>query len=124
MTAFAGNATGSNIEMINSVMASQNRIFINLHIGYDNPIERHKGIGRIPMQSPSVYICGHTIFLNGCIFEKMQLITTNENGEDNIIYSLTIPEGIDSIEIPIDFTGEYEIRLYREDYFFYGLIEM
>ena len=123
MASIVVNATDNNndiTENAGSVAICSNRIKIDLHIGYDDPIVRDKGIGRAPIQRPYIYMDGHTIYLNGYVFDEIQLVTFDENGEDSIVFSSIICEGTETIEIPNDIIGEYEIRFCREGYYFYG----
>ncbi len=101
-----------------------NRIKIDLHIRYDDPITRGKGIGRAPIQRPSIYMDGHVIYINGYAFDEIQLVMPDENGDDTIVFSSIICEGTETIELPNDIIGEYEIRFCRAGYYFYGEIEL
>ncbi len=88
MASIVVNATDNNndiTENAGSVAICSNRIKIDLHIGYDEPIVRDKGIGRAPIQRPYIYMDGHTIYLNGYVFDEIQLVTFDENGEDSLI---------------------------------------
>lgn len=125
MASIVVNATENNYNGItenNTGLAAicSNRIKIDLHIGYDDPITRDKGIGRAPIQRPSIYMDGRTIYLNGYAFDEIQLVMLDENGEDSIVFSSIICEGTETIEIPDDIIGEYEIRFCRDGYYFYG----
>ena len=126
MTATAVNVTATNsgnaAENVNLVEVSQNRILIDLHVGYDDEIAIKKGIGRSPVQIPSIYIDGHTIYLNGYAFDEVQIVATDENGDGYTVYSSVVSEGAETVEIPDDIAGEYEIRLCRGGYYFYGEI--
>lgn len=126
MTATAANVTAANngnvAENVDFVEVSQNRILIDLHVGYTDPDVRNKPIGRSPVQTPSIYIDGHTIYLNGYAFDEVQIVATDENGDGYTVYSSVVPEGAETVEIPDDIAGEYEIRLCRGGYYFYGEI--
>ena len=84
MSAFAGNVTADNKDNVavnvDLVDKGQNRIYIDLRVFYENPIEKGTGIGRSPMQIPSIYMDGHTVYLDGYSFDEIQLVAKYENG--------------------------------------------
>ena len=124
MSAFAGNVTADNKDNVavnvDLVDKGQNRIYIDLRVFYENPIEKGTGIGRSPMQIPSIYMDGHTVYLDGYSFDEIQLVAKYENGDSYTVYSSEVLESAETVEIPNGFAGEYEIRLYRGGYYFYG----
>ena len=117
MSAFAGNVTADNNDNVavnvDLVEKDQNRIDIDLRVGFDNPIKKGTGISKSPMQVPSIYMDGNS-------FDYIQLVAKDENGDSYTVYSSEVLEGAETVEIPNGFAGEYEIRLYRGGYYFYG----
>lgn len=99
-------------------------IKIDLRLEYKKPVVIGGPRGRAPIQLPSIYMNGRTIYLNGYAFDEIQLVMLDENGEDSIVFSSIICEGTETIEIPNDIIGEYEIRFCRDGYYFYGEIEL
>lgn len=93
-----------------------------MHIGYTDSDVKNKPIGRTPVLIPPIYTDGHTIYLNGYAFDEVQIMATDENGDGYTIYSSVVPKGAETVEIPDDIAGEYEICLCRGGYYFYGEI--
>jgi len=126
MSAFAGNVTANSAAEMNANFSSvsQNRIRIDLHVGYYNPTNIDKGIGRSPVQIPSIYMDGHTVYPDGYSFDEIQLVSIDENGDYYTVYSSEVAEDAETIEIPNYITDEYEIRLCRGGDYFFGDIKI
>ena len=76
---------------------------------------------RSPIAYPEVGIDGYTIYFftpcDGCT-----LRVVNEDGE--VEYSTVIPTDCESLELPSTLEGEYEIQIIRDNYCFYGMIDL
>ena len=77
--------------------------------------------GRSSIAIPSIYINGNVLQFetpcDGCI---LQLV--NEEGE--VEYSVVIPEGTETLTLSSDLSGEYELRIIRGQFCFWGYIEL
>lgn len=96
-------------------------IFVNidLNIKYIDPTNGNDGVQKTPIMKPSVGIKGNMLYLmDGCYGCMLSLISAN--GEE--VYSEYVEFGTDIIELPEYLSGEYEIRLVRDDICFYGMI--
>lgn len=77
----------------------------------------HDEIPRSPLRVPYIYIEDRTLyFTSSCIGYTLQLLK-----DGNVIYSYLIPDDT-YLELPEDFSGEYEIRLVNGVLTFAGTI--
>ena len=94
---------------------------IVLYVGIIDPTKPDGPVKRSPIRIPSVSIDGHTLYFNtpcdGC---TLRLI--NEDGE--VVYNMIIPENSSAISLPSFLFGEYEIQIVRDNYCFYGYINL
>ena len=75
--------------------------------------------GRAPIVIPTLYMEGYNIlFQTPCDGCTLQLVS--EDGE--IEYSVVIPEGTETLTLPSDLSGEYELRIIRGQFCFWGYI--
>ena len=76
---------------------------------------------RTPIVMPYILIDGYNLMFgtpcDGC---TLQLV--NEDGE--IEYSVVIPEGTETLALPSDLSGEYELRIIRGQFCFWGYIDL
>ncbi|MEJ8769263.1 hypothetical protein [Prevotella sp. HCN-7019] len=97
-------------------------IFVNidLNIKYIDPGNNYnEGVEKIPVVKPVISIKGDMLYLmHGCYGCMLSLVSAN--GEE--VYSEYVEFGTDIIELPEYLSGEYEIRLVRDDICFYGMI--
>lgn len=97
-------------------------IFLNidLNIKYIDPTDMGNNNGaKSPILKPSVGVKGNMLYLmDGCYGCMLSLVSAN--GEE--VYSEYVEFGTDIIELPEYLSGEYEIRLVRDDICFYGMI--
>ena len=70
---------------------------------------------------PEIAQDGHTLYLySGC--DNATLVLLDENGDS--VYSTAIVQGTTQIVLPSHFVGEYELRIFRDGYVFYTIIEL
>lgn len=75
----------------------------------------HKG----PVQIPSIALDGHTLyFFTPCDGDTLRLV--DEDGV--VVYSLVIPDGSSSLELPATLSGEYELQIIRGNFCFWGAV--
>ena len=94
---------------------------LDLQVRREDPISQGNPRPRTPIVKPSIYIDGYSILFDtpcdGC---TLQLV--NEDGE--VEYSVVIPEGTVTLTLPSDLSGEYELRIIRGQFCFWGYIEL
>jgi len=87
---------------------------------------KHGGITNIPHKSPArPWLIdleeGELLFGDGTTSDyTLQLI----NAEDEVIYTCVVPAGTTSVVLPSTLTGNYELRLVGENYYYFGFIEL
>ena len=75
----------------------------------------HKG----PVQIPSIALDGHTLyFFTPCDGDTLRLV--DEDGV--VVYSLVIPDGSSSLELPATLSGDYELQIIRGNFCFWGAV--
>lgn len=78
---------------------------------------------RTPIQAPEAGLDGHTLYLAeghpACTLLLM-------DADEEAVYEVDVPEGVDVVELPATLTGIYELQLYYEDsnFYFYSEIEL
>lgn len=94
---------------------------IVFEVRYIDPNIIKNPLPKSPVQYPYIGIDDHTIYFftpcDGCT-----LRIVNEDGE--VEYATVIPTDCESIELPATLEGEYEIQIIRDNYCFYGDIEL
>ena len=94
---------------------------LDLQVRREDPSEVGKPHGRSPIAIPSIYINGNVLqFDTPCDGCTLQLV--NEDGE--VEYSVVIPEGTETLALPSDLSGEYELRIIRGQFCFWGYIDL
>ena len=93
---------------------------VPLQVNIERPTNG-QGSHRAPMRVPNLVI-DDNILLIPEYYYNCQLQITDEDGF--VVYSTTIPEGCDQIELPSYLNGEYEIQLIRGNFCFCGYIEL
>ena len=90
-------------------------------VSYDDPLEGQTDIRRSPVLIPSVSIECHTLLLysgcDGCTIELR-----DEDGQT--VYSVYVEPGTESIGLPEELAGSFEIRIIRGSLTFVGEIEL
>ncbi|MBR6445555.1 MAG: hypothetical protein IKS94_03870 [Prevotella sp.] len=94
---------------------------VDLEVTIVDPSTQKGGIGRSPIQIPTVFLDGHTLYFDtpcdGC---TLQLV----DEFDSVVYSVTIPAGTTEWELPEAVTGEFVLQIIRGRYCFWGWIEL
>lgn len=74
---------------------------------------------RSPYTPPSVAIDEQTLYFESehAVFT---LVLVNEDGEE--VYEAIIPSNMEEVTLPSTLSGEYEMRLYTNDCYFYCVI--
>ena len=94
---------------------------IDLSVSIINPNAGHLGQHRGPVLVPEVDLDGSTLSLitpcDGC-----EILLLDENG--GVVYSTVIPVGTTSLVLPSYLSGEYEIQIIRDNFCFFGFIEL
>lgn len=94
---------------------------LDLQVGRVDPTVIKGNGGRAPIVIPTLYMEGYNIlFQTPCDGCTLQLVS--EDGE--IEYSVVIPEGTETLTLPSDLSGEYELRIIRGQFCFWGYIEL
>lgn len=106
-----------------SISASMDDTSTVIKLNY-NPVSNGVSVGRprTPVNSPTIIQDGHTLLFGTINFCHSILLINTETEE--IVYETTMPENIDQITLPLWLEGDYEIRFYRETYYYYGIIEL
>lgn len=89
--------------------------------GIDNPVGGDHGPSRAPMMPPYVGIEGHTLDFC-CVGYDVTFYLLNEDEEP--VFTLFIPAGTSTVELPSMLEGSYEICLVRGNWCFCGWIEL
>lgn len=96
---------------------------INFRVGIiDKPIVTRPR-PRTPIQAPEAGLDGHTLYLaEGHPACTLLIMVADEEA----VYEVEVPEGVDVVELPATLTGTYELQLYYEDsnFYFYSEIEL
>ncbi len=81
------------------------------------------GSPRGPVYVPSASIDGHTFYINESHPDYvLQLIDPDD--EENVIYEVLMPAGVNSLVLPSSLVGEFVIQLLWTDWRFWGYIEL
>lgn len=110
---FTGNVTAGTINS-----------FINLQIkvGYTDSKHNSKRKPRSPIRKPVISQENNILQLSqGCEYYLLELVCDND---EDIVFSEFITPNTDIITLPENLSGEYEIRLTRDDICFFGYINL
>ena len=106
---------------LGKVSAVADPVILPLEIKYVDPTEEGGGRPRTPVLIPNVEIDGSTVFfITPC--DGNTLLVLDETG--TVVYSTTITEECDTLELPSILSGEYEIQIIRGAFCFYGYITL
>lgn len=89
--------------------------------GVYNPVGGGHEPSRAPMMPPYVGIEGHTLDFS-CVGYDVTFYLLNEDEES--VFTLFIPAGTSTVELPSMLEGSYEICLVRGNWCFCGWIEL
>lgn len=97
-----------------------NPLLLNLQVKYEEPGEntgRHKS----PILPPYIGIEDYTLYLyspcDGC---EVRIV----NADMEVEYSTIIPNGTNSLDLPTELSGEYELEIIQGGICFYTYIEL
>ena len=94
---------------------------LELQVKREDPSEGSKPYGRSPIAIPTIYINGNVLqFDTPCDGCTLQLV--NEEGE--VEYSVVIPDGTETLTLSSDLSGEYELRIIRGQFCFWGYVDL
>ena len=94
---------------------------VDLEVSIWDPTTQKGGIGRSPVQIPTVFLDGFTLYFDTpCSGYTLQLV--DEDGE--IVYAVVLPYGTTEWELPDGLLGEYKLQIIRGRYCFWGWIEL
>lgn len=104
-------------------LSNPNVLWFRLSVGIINPRPIGGHFPRTPIQAPEAGLDGHTLYLaEGHPACTLLIMVANEEA----VYEVEVPEGVDVVELPATLTGTYELQLYYEDsnFYFYSEIEL
>ena len=94
---------------------------VDLEVSIWDSTTQKGGIGRSPVQIPTVFLDGFTLYFDepcdGC---TLQLVDEDEE----VVYSVVLPNGTTEWELPEFASGEYKLQIIRGRYCFWGWIEL
>ena len=94
---------------------------IDFEVGLVDPTENYEPPQKGPVQVPSVSLDGHTLyFATSCDGCTLRLLDEN----DVVVYSTIILTGTTSLVLPSYLSGEYEIQIIQDNYFFWGYLNL
>lgn len=99
-----------------NVMAADD---IPLSVGYVDPTKNQDKPHKSPLLVPEMTIDGYELtFITPCLGDELLIIDNN----GNIVFSTVITSN--TLILPTNFSGDYEIQIVCENVFFYGYIEL
>jgi hypothetical protein len=92
---------------------------IPLQVSDIDPTSQHGDTHKSPILIPSISLDDHTLYFftpcDGCVLNIV-------DGSGALVYTLVIPAGTTSLELPATLTGDYELQIIRGNYCFWGEI--
>lgn len=82
---------------------------INFQMQITDPQVGGVALPKSPVQSPTVSIDGHTLYLYDIGYD-LTLCLVDEN--DDVVYTVFVPAGTTSVVLPSTFTGSFELQLF------------
>lgn len=116
---YAVNSVASNNEDDSPTVVTLDLTCSKIEKGNNN-----EGIHRSPVVAPIVYYNYETkalLFNNACYNYIIQLV---QPSTESIIYSIELYNGENVIQLPTNLSGQYELRIIRGNYCFWGIIEL
>ena len=110
---------------VSPIFADETGEQIELQVSILDPTTPHGGPRKAPprpsaVQIPTVFLDGFTLYFDepcdGC---TLQLV----DEDDEIVYSVVLPNGTTEWELPEFASGEYKLQIIRGRYCFWGWIE-
>ena len=78
---------------------------------------------RSPIHVPSASIDDHTFYINESHPDYV-LQVVDPDDEENVIYEVLMPAGVNSVVLPSSLVGEYMVQLLWGNWRFWGYIEL
>ena len=101
-------------------VSAENPDDIELQAGYVDP-DLGDGETRAPILIPHVGIDGYSLlFYTPCDGSTLRLLDEN----DNVVYSIVIPDGTSTLVLPSYLSGNYRIEIIRGAFCFWGYVEL
>lgn len=98
-------------------------IYLQIKVSYDDSNSLHRDKPRSPMKIPKIQQNGNILLLpSNCTFYYLEIIPCNDS--ENVVFSQFITPEANTITLPENLAGEYEIRLTRNDICFFGYINL
>lgn len=79
---------------------------------------------RVPVRVPIIYFdldSNSLYFENPCYECTLELVIPDT---DTVVYTYSIPDGDDTVQLPNNLSGTYELHIHRGNYCFWGEIEL
>lgn len=102
-----------------SLRVNATLIQIPLQVEYDDPSHDQDNPNRGPVLIPEVSIDEYTLYFDSSC-ENCILRLVDE--EDEVVYTTVISSG--SLVLPSNLSGDYELQIIRDNWCFYGYIEL
>jgi len=96
--------------------ATPEKVHVGIHI--DDPTGPFP-MPRTPALLPGIYIDGHTLSFDN-LWGNYTLTLYDEEGD--VAYTACLPAGTTQIVLPTTLSGNFEIRLEADTYYYYGYI--
>lgn len=99
-------------------------VLIEFSVKIVNDTQIANGFHRTPLSIPNIYLnqdTGTLLFDTPCYECTLELVIPDT---DTTVYSIVIPDGADTFQLPEGFIGTFELRIIRDNYMFVGEIEL
>ena len=104
---------------LSSVFVSAAPVWVQLSASYNDPNSNDDDSNRSPVLIPEVSLDDHTLtFDDSCIGCTLRLV----NAEGEVEYTTVITSS--TLVLPSTLEGEFEIQIIRDNWCFYGYIEL
>ena len=94
---------------------------IDLHAGYIDPTGTTNQNPRSPVDPPTVYLENYTLTF-ATNHPEYVLYIKDEN--ETVVYSTVVTSATTEVVLPSTLSGDYEIDLVMDDWYFWGYIEL
>ena len=94
---------------------------VSLQVCIEDPTKVHGNNPRTPINPPAVSIDDHTLYTGAVWFDAtLQILDEDEN----VVYTTFVPAGTPIVVLPSTLSGDYELRLILNNWYFYGYITL
>lgn len=96
-------------------------ILVDFECTYSKPIGTGVGFPRNPIEPPTVYLNGHTLYIcsDGRDFD-LQVVASDET----VVYSTYVSSSTTEVQLPSTLSGDYHLELFNGEYVFIGEIAL